>query len=119
MSTSATDVEIGKNNSSINPPIPHLKDAEKGTSRENQPPAPRSSSSTAQVEGEGGSKQKEKGKGQDEFLVTELDEVDDPKAMSTARKWIALLAIGSASLCATCASSIVRYIFSTLNKKYI
>jgi hypothetical protein len=46
-------------------------------------------------------------KEEDKFAVTTLDEMDDPKRMAYARKWIAVICIGSASLCATCASSIV------------
>jgi hypothetical protein len=46
----------------------------------------------------------------DKYSVTTLDEQDDPKTMSMFRKWIAVAVIGSGSLCATCASSIVSLI---------
>jgi hypothetical protein len=54
---------------------------------------------TAQAKGEDG---------EDKYAVTTLDEENDPKLMSTVRKWICLAVIGSSSLCAACASSVVR-----------
>ena len=37
----------------------------------------------------------------------ELEPHEDPKNMSPFRKWVAVVVISSASLCATCASSMV------------
>lgn len=42
----------------------------------------------------------------DPYLVT-LEPEDNPQCMSTLRRWAAVLVISSASLCATCASSVV------------
>ncbi len=44
--------------------------------------------------------------------VCSLDPEDDPKNLPLWRKWAAVLTICAASLCATCASSMVRA-FST------
>ncbi len=54
------------------------------------------------------------------YQVT-LSPADDPVNMSLARKWLIVLIISSASLCVTCASSIVRlfvpeYIYDVLIK---
>ncbi|KAL1749997.1 hypothetical protein FB107DRAFT_252439 [Schizophyllum commune] len=38
-----------------------------------------------------------------------LDENDDPRRRSNARKWLAVLLISSTSLCATCASSMASF----------
>lgn len=48
---------------------------------------------------------------EDRYRVDTLDEEDDPKRYSTLRKWIAVAVICSGSVCATCASSIVREMF--------
>jgi hypothetical protein len=50
-------------------------------------------------------------RGADNFAVTMLDEKDDPKKMTHTRKWIAIVCISSASLCAATASSIVSHPF--------
>ncbi|CCM05653.1 uncharacterized protein FIBRA_07883 [Fibroporia radiculosa] len=44
----------------------------------------------------------------DQYQVT-LDASEDPKAMSTCRKWVIVLVISSAALCATFASSIAAF----------
>jgi MFS family permease len=49
--------------------------------------------------------------GQDHIEVT-LDPEDDPQKFSSFRRWTALLVISSASLCVTCASSIVSFVAS-------
>lgn len=46
-------------------------------------------------------------KGDDESWLVRLGEDDDPKRMSTSRKWIIVLVICSGAFCATCASSVV------------
>lgn len=43
----------------------------------------------------------------DPYLVT-LEPEDDPKCMSTLRRWVAVVVISSAALCVACASSVVR-----------
>lgn len=43
----------------------------------------------------------------DSYLVT-LESEDNPQCISTLRRWVAVLVISSASLCVTCASSVVR-----------
>ena len=45
----------------------------------------------------------------DPYLCT-LDPDDDPKNLPLWRKWAAVLTISSASLCATCTSSMVRVV---------
>lgn len=42
----------------------------------------------------------------DQYAVV-LEPSDDPQNLSKLKKWIAVLVISSASLCVTCASSIV------------
>ncbi|KAG9310763.1 major facilitator superfamily domain-containing protein [Chiua virens] len=58
---------------------------------------------------EGGSEaQQSPSKDIDPFLVT-LEPEDNPQCMSTFRRWLAVLVISSASLCATCASSVAAF----------
>ncbi|KAL6306779.1 major facilitator superfamily domain-containing protein [Sparassis latifolia] len=45
---------------------------------------------------------------EDEYLVS-LDDEEDPKNRSTARKWVIVLVISSAALCATFASSVAAF----------
>lgn len=46
---------------------------------------------------------------QDPYLVR-LETREDPKQMSSARKWLILVVIAGGSLCATCASSMVCFL---------
>lgn len=50
----------------------------------------------------------------DPYLVT-LEPEDNPQNMSAPRRWVAVLVISSASLCVTCASSVVSKIVSRLS----
>lgn len=59
------------------------------------------------VEGAAEIKQSASGEAIDSYLVT-LEPEDDPQCMSTLRRWVTVLVISLASLCVTCASSVVR-----------
>lgn len=67
----------------------------------------RSSTLDPTVEGAGEVKQSPSKEAIDPYLVT-LEAEDNPQCMSTLRRWVAVLVISSASLCVTCASSVVR-----------
>ena len=49
-------------------------------------------------------------KDDDESWLVRLGDDDDPKRMSTSKKWIIVLVICSGAFCATCASSVVSLI---------
>ena len=59
------------------------------------------------VEGAEETKQSPSKEAVDSYLVALAPE-DDPQCMPTLRRWVAVLVISSASLCVTCASSVVR-----------
>lgn len=59
------------------------------------------------VEGEAEINQSASKEAIDSYLVT-LEPEDNPQSMSTLRRWVVVLVISLASLCVTCASSVVR-----------
>jgi hypothetical protein len=89
------------------------------TSADAEPPTTETSATASPNQSNHGPADQEKGprdvrqrpsgeKGDDQYAVTTLDEADDPKARTLGRKWVSVAVIGSASMCAACASSIVR-----------